>query len=169
MSTLKEMKDIDRALGRMWQTAHEIQQRGLNVGADINLNSITAMIDKQRYNIGRQIAMESRQGLCIQVPPNMTWEYCSDCENEVMIPSDRESRCPVCGASIVPCSVCDKMNNSCNSCPYQNERPVKPENRRRADTNHAPKSKGRSKHRNNGTGRELAVSDRSTPVGRYRQ
>lgn len=35
-------------------------------------------------------------------------EYCPYCEAEVLIPSDRASKCPDCGAPILPCNACSE-------------------------------------------------------------
>lgn len=33
-------------------------------------------------------------------------EWCASCENDVEIPEETESLCPICGESILPCSAC---------------------------------------------------------------
>ena len=46
-------------------------------------------------------------------------EWCSHCDNEVLIDNDKESTCPVCGARILPCAMCDMDKVNCTTdCPF---------------------------------------------------
>ena len=50
-------------------------------------------------------------------------EWCSHCENDVLIDNDKESTCPVCGARILPCAMCDMDKVNCTTdCPFENNK-----------------------------------------------
>lgn len=44
-----------------------------------------------------------------------TIEWCPNCEEEVVIFSDRVQKCPNCGDRIFPCSACEER--TCRNCP----------------------------------------------------
>lgn len=55
-------------------------------------------------------------------------ELCPECDNEVIIASDRPSICPKCGNVILPCSMCDMEKVSCSvDCPFKNQTKIKKE------------------------------------------
>lgn len=41
-----------------------------------------------------------------------TEEYCPYCEQEVLVPIDRQAPCPECGSVTNPCSVCARVVNN---------------------------------------------------------
>lgn len=49
---------------------------------------------------------------------NTTNELCPHCNNEVEIINDKPSKCPVCGETILPCSMCDMDKVKCNDCKF---------------------------------------------------
>lgn len=58
-------------------------------------------------------------------------EWCAECGAEVLIPAFGESRCPECGAGILPCSMCGELMEDgyihmrCwERCPYSGIREV---------------------------------------------
>ena len=48
-----------------------------------------------------------------ECPELTVWELCPECENEVEIPAYGRSVCPVCGAPILPCSMCARCVEPC--------------------------------------------------------
>lgn len=44
------------------------------------------------------------------------FEWCPKCENEVRISTEGVSKCPICGRSIKPCSMCDMNEVNCSKC-----------------------------------------------------
>lgn len=58
--------------------------------------------------------MECPEGL--NVAEDLITEWCSFCNNEVLIPACGESACPICGKPILPCSMCDNDIVNCNKC-----------------------------------------------------
>lgn len=57
-------------------------------------------------------------------PHATTWELCGFCQSEVVIPAYQESKCPVCGEPIIPCSMCCREDGymTCHDkCPYSKE------------------------------------------------
>ena len=60
-----------------------------------------------------------------ECPHATTWELCSYCSTEVVIPAYQESKCPICGSPILPCSMCGELRDDgywhmvCHDkCPY---------------------------------------------------
>lgn len=51
-----------------------------------------------------------------QDPDHTCHESCPHCDNEVVIPAYRVSRCPICGEYILPCSMCSQC--TAPDCPY---------------------------------------------------
>ncbi|MFA6804310.1 MAG: hypothetical protein WCR24_07480 [Candidatus Methanomethylophilaceae archaeon] len=52
-------------------------------------------------------------------PDLMTVELCPECDSEVEIHAYGRSKCPNCGSTIKPCSMCSsEQYGHCNSCPY---------------------------------------------------
>lgn len=45
-----------------------------------------------------------------------TLEYCSECDDEVVIYSKGITKCPECGTPTAPCSMCDHCSS--RTCPY---------------------------------------------------
>ncbi len=70
-------------------------------------------IDAPRGRDGGQQKISS-----YDVKPGFCYEWCSICDSEVVIPAFRESRCPICGERILPCSMCDPDLVDCRRCPY---------------------------------------------------
>ena len=63
--------------------------------------------------------------LAMQFPFDTIVEWCAECEAEVLIPAFGVSRCPECGARILPCSMCGEVGDDglvsmrCwDDCPY---------------------------------------------------
>lgn len=63
--------------------------------------------------------------LAMQFPFDTIVEWCAECEAEVLIPAFGRSRCPECGADILPCNMCGELmedgyiQNRCwERCPY---------------------------------------------------
>lgn len=50
------------------------------------------------------------------LPKGYTWECCSCCEAEVVIPTYKMSFCPNCGKEIAPCSTCPRTGEGCGNC-----------------------------------------------------
>lgn len=46
-----------------------------------------------------------------------THEYCPNCDNEVVIYSDKTTLCPKCGKPLLPCSMCESCDPA--NCPYE--------------------------------------------------
>lgn len=46
-------------------------------------------------------------------------ELCPNCDNEVEIPTDKVSSCPMCNSKILPCSMCNMDEVNCEQCPYE--------------------------------------------------
>lgn len=70
---------------------------------DVLHPAVKYMNDPHRYNL--------------RFPNATTWQWCSNCESEVVIPAYRPSRCPVCGDRIIPCNMCEECMADC---PYGN-------------------------------------------------
>ena len=52
-------------------------------------------------------------------PEDYTIEYCPWCDQEVAIHAHGITRCPKCGVSLAPCTVCQDERGGCyDPCPY---------------------------------------------------
>lgn len=74
--------------------------------------SIFDVVEYKRYKMNEQFMWENE----LPIEDNETYEWCPNCECEVIIKADCSIRqiCPTCGKPIIACSMCETMN--CNKC-----------------------------------------------------
>ncbi len=53
-------------------------------------------------------------------PNASVWEVCPECDEEILVRAYGVSCCPRCGASVIPCAMCDPDRMDCRDCPYEN-------------------------------------------------
>jgi hypothetical protein len=74
--------------------------------------SIFDVVEYKRYKMNEQFMWENE----LPMEDNETYEWCPNCECEVIIKGDCSIRqiCPTCGKPIIACAVCKTMD--CNNC-----------------------------------------------------
>jgi len=80
----------------------------------------TKPTDMKKSQYGPNVTRKSNiPNLIAKHPHMMTIEWCPNCDQEVEIPAYGISKCPECGNSILPCSMCEPNHMDCTNCPYK--------------------------------------------------
>ena len=76
--------------------------------------AIFDVVEYKRYKMNEQFMWEKK----LPMEDNETYEWCPNCECEVIIKADCSIRqiCPTCGKPIIACSMCEKRN--CSKCKF---------------------------------------------------